>query len=108
AAPLSARRKKRSINSNSVSAAIVAGRRLGSKLDDAKQYAGSAASGRGASAGNLRRPNACRQPVEHAVDILVTVGASIRFGKLDGFVDRHAVGHVRLPKELPGTDGEDA
>ncbi len=54
------------------------------------------------------RAPCARQLVEHAVDVLVAVGAAVRLRQLDRFVDRHAVRHVRRVQQLPRADDENA
>src|ERR1700687_3560902 len=105
---LSARRKNRSINSNSVNVAIVAGPEVSEEPEGADEAFAPTASGRGTSAENFRRAGARGQLVQHAVDVFMSVRASVRLGELDGFVDRDPVGHLRLAQQLPRTDGQNA
>jgi hypothetical protein len=42
--------------------------------------------------------------VEHAVDVLVAVGAAEGLGQFDRIVDDHAVGHVQAVRQLVGAD----
>src|SRR5438046_2150652 len=100
-----ARRKKRSINSNSVSTAIVAGGQVSEEIERADEAFAPTASGSGTSAEDFRGAGARRQLVEHAVDVLMSVRAAVRLGELDGFVDSDPVGHLRLAQQLPRTDG---
>jgi hypothetical protein len=47
-------------------------------------------------------------PVEHAVDVLVAVGAAEALGQLDGLVDRHLVRHVHAVLQLVDADHQHA
>src|SRR5450432_2426585 len=107
-APASARRrKKRSINSNSVIAAIVAVWRLGWSGERPLSLA-PAASDCGARAMDLGRAGSRRKLVEYAVDVLVPIGTAVGLRELDRFVDGHAVRHVGLAQQLPRANGQDA
>src|SRR5450631_4734125 len=97
-APRAGRRKKRSMTSNSLSAAIAAGplvkgRRCGA-LD--------------AGRADFRRARLRCELVEHTVDELVAVGAAIGFRQLDRLIDRHAVRHFGLVEQFPGADDQHA
>ena len=59
-------------------------------------------------ASHLDRPQVGRGLVEHAVDVLVAVGAAEALGQLDRLVDRHLVGHVDAVLELVGADHQHA
>src|SRR6516162_6683982 len=47
------------------------------------------------------------QPVEHAVHVLVPVGAAVALAQLDGLVDRHSVRNLRVVHQLPGAEQQD-
>jgi hypothetical protein len=48
------------------------------------------------------RANQRRDLVEHAIDVLVAIGAAKGLGQLDGFVDDDAVGRFRVVDQLEG------
>src|SRR5437868_1599479 len=48
-----------------------------------------------------------RQLVQHAVHVLVAVGAAEALAQLDRLVDRHPVRDLRVVHQLPGADEED-
>src|SRR6266496_310587 len=56
---------------------------------------------------NFVRAERRRELVEHAVDELVAIGATVGLRELDGFVDHHAVGNVEPVAQLPRADHED-
>ena len=60
------------------------------------------------AARHFRRPQLERGVVEHAVDVLVAVGAAEGLGQLHRLVDRHLVGHVDAVLELVGADQQHA
>src|SRR5262249_12876113 len=47
------------------------------------------------------------QPVEHAVHVLVPIGAAVALAQLDGLVDRHSVRNLRVVHQLPGAQQQD-
>src|SRR5512134_3930357 len=49
-----------------------------------------------------------RELVEHAVHVLVPVGAAVLLGELDGLVDHHAVRHLWSVLQLPRREQQDA
>jgi hypothetical protein len=53
---------------------------------------------------DLGRPQVGGGLVEHAVDVLVAVGAAEALGHFDRFVDDHAVGHLDAVRQLVGAD----
>jgi len=55
---------------------------------------------RGAGGAHLGGAQLRRGLVEHAVDVLVAVGAAEALGQLDAFVDGHAVGDVEAVLQL--------
>src|SRR5512144_2624021 len=57
--------------------------------------------------GDLRAANAGRELVEHAVHVLVPVGAAVGLREIDRLVDDDPVGDVRAMRELPGAQRED-
>src|SRR5689334_22591178 len=57
--------------------------------------------------GDLFGPHRRRQLVQHAVHVLVAIGAAEALAKLDRLVDRHAVGNLRVVHQLPRADEED-
>src|SRR5690348_12482178 len=61
----------------------------------------------GSLLGDLFGPHRRRQLVQHAVHVLVTVGAAKTFAELDRLVDRHAVGNLRVVHQLPRADEQD-
>jgi hypothetical protein len=57
---------------------------------------------------HLDRPQVGSRLVEHAVDVLVAVGAAEVLRQLDRLVDGHLVGHVDAVLELVGADHQHA
>ncbi len=62
--------------------------------------AGASCAARCARGGHLGRAQVGGGLVEHAVDVLVAVGAAEALGQLDRFVDGHAVGNVQAVRQL--------